>query len=1020
MNTISKLILIFFVSIPLAFGLGSLTTKSIDVIKNNTGTDISLEPLNKVKITGQTNDELLIYNDGIESLTNGTEGQLLSIQSGVPTYIDPPASSSPTTNEGDLIIRGATEDERLPIGLVDQILISDGTTASWQDAPESLPDQTGNAGKALTTNGVNGVWDLGERLNAKIKTNLSKNPSFETAGDLGFVTTTALDLSGTTTRTVQATDFNKSKYSVQILTADTVKWHREYLDDYSDRQMVAYCEIKSNRDNVRYNLIIDGETVASQEIKNDGKWHTVRIPFVGGATSQKYEVEGYTSSVDTFSIDNCDMATSENEVQEISQAHFVGSIEWREGQTNCQWIRSSGTMGDFSSDADCSANPRIVEGSLIDSSSGILPQVTIPNARTDVNYKITASGSFYKSGANYICYFAFNYEDGETSSGNVYDSENAVMSPMLGENFRFTSSGDKVVKIQSKSNTGGQCILDGRYSGLKISIHAFPDATNTIVTQDTELTLETDNTLVARFDQSGSSTPTLAEANYDWIDSCSRTGTGRYRCVTKVDLVNSPSCFANSFSGNLRAVTIGYKTSDSPDEFTVNINSTSNAADDEPFNVTCTKNADEYNKSQTIIGNFDQIESVTGDLTAETGDNFKVRLGENGVVLEDEFDIIDGDCNVSGSGGSLKTCTLNTGIFTQDVFVQGTMCENNARTADENIGVTSFSSTSFSFVTQAITGSLLDHGSCLTISKTGSDIPKSFTGAIINASKMQDEIVDAVIENTKSDDLVKVSARNNSNESITSTNPVAFIEIEDEDNAWNGTVFTAPKTASYHFDGAVLWSGNKINIFFLYKDTGSGYNLDTPCSQRGGSQDIGKISCIVNLNQGDKVKITSNESITLVNIAAYHYLEIREMPTQQSIVANLLADEGMVRKCQTKYLSDDVTSNGGAITDLEFSNLQVGKKYQVQMNARFSSTSTDNTSLVFSYNTSELVNITMSPNNAVLDGQKTFSFIASESTTSAYASSLGSGSQLRGNGTLDETFVTLCQEPETTIFTTEW
>ncbi|WP_230690782.1 hypothetical protein, partial [Streptococcus pneumoniae] len=40
--------------------------------------------------------------------------------------------ASPTVAEGDLIIRGASADERLAIGGAGKVLTSNGTTATWE------------------------------------------------------------------------------------------------------------------------------------------------------------------------------------------------------------------------------------------------------------------------------------------------------------------------------------------------------------------------------------------------------------------------------------------------------------------------------------------------------------------------------------------------------------------------------------------------------------------------------------------------------------------------------------------------------------------------------------------------------------------------------------------------------------------------------------------------------------------------------------------------------------------------
>lgn len=56
-------------------------------------------------------------------------------------------SSSPTTTEGDLIIRGASADERLAIGGAGKVLTSNGTTATWE------------VGSPITTQGDLAVGD---------------------------------------------------------------------------------------------------------------------------------------------------------------------------------------------------------------------------------------------------------------------------------------------------------------------------------------------------------------------------------------------------------------------------------------------------------------------------------------------------------------------------------------------------------------------------------------------------------------------------------------------------------------------------------------------------------------------------------------------------------------------------------------------------------------------------------------------------------------------------------------------
>jgi hypothetical protein len=302
MQNISKFILTFFIAIPLVFAFGNQTVKQIDEIKNNTGTDILLNPTDKVDIgyfTGEkalqstvdgeleesavtntelgyvsgvtssiqtqldskaielrnintttplqgggtleadrtlsilqsgiaqdgylssvdwntfnaksdyidpatTDGDLVYYNSGIDRLGIGSNGQVLQVSAlGFPEWADLVAVSvttkgdiqtystvpdrlavgtdsqilsansatstglewidlpvsSPITTQGDISIGDVSGNPvRLPIGAVDQILVSDGSTLSYQDIPVSLPDQTGNTGKYLYTTGSTALW----------------------------------------------------------------------------------------------------------------------------------------------------------------------------------------------------------------------------------------------------------------------------------------------------------------------------------------------------------------------------------------------------------------------------------------------------------------------------------------------------------------------------------------------------------------------------------------------------------------------------------------------------------------------------------------------------------------------------------------------------------------------------------------------------------------------------------------------------------------------------------------------
>lgn len=92
-----------------------------------------------VSTTLSVKGDIQAFDTGNAALNVGADGQLLSANSAIGIgleWIDPPAVT-PTTTEGDLILRGVSEDERLAIGTNLQLLTSNGTTANWQDAPVS-------------------------------------------------------------------------------------------------------------------------------------------------------------------------------------------------------------------------------------------------------------------------------------------------------------------------------------------------------------------------------------------------------------------------------------------------------------------------------------------------------------------------------------------------------------------------------------------------------------------------------------------------------------------------------------------------------------------------------------------------------------------------------------------------------------------------------------------------------------------------------------------------------------------
>lgn len=81
-----------------------------------------------------TNGDIVIYNSGITALGVGTEGQVLTVSSGIPSWQNSASGfSDPMSTRGDIIYRNSSNaTARLGVGTSGQVLTSDGTDISWQ------------------------------------------------------------------------------------------------------------------------------------------------------------------------------------------------------------------------------------------------------------------------------------------------------------------------------------------------------------------------------------------------------------------------------------------------------------------------------------------------------------------------------------------------------------------------------------------------------------------------------------------------------------------------------------------------------------------------------------------------------------------------------------------------------------------------------------------------------------------------------------------------------------------------
>ena len=286
-------------------------------------------------------------------------------------------------------------------------------------------------------------------------------------------------------------------------------------------------------------------------------------------------------------------------------------------------------------------------------------------------------------------------------------------------------------------------------------------------------------------------------------------------------------------------------------------------------------------------------------------------------------------------------------------------------------------------------------------------------------------------EQIRSDDLITASAISLSGATSSASFAYNFVnsitEVEDVNNIIqdNGDIeIVISKTSKYTIDFSYqhtisLASNGSTFACGLQRDTGSGYtDYKSENLYQSSSSGTTFSKCVFTnlvLNVGDKLKMYYRKqgggTVSWAGDARVNYLEISELPTTQSIVANILANSGMIEKCQTKILSADVAAIG-VIADLTFNNLDITKKYKATLHsyqAAGSVTSIRNNGnrLANAYSqTGEFISETGTP---VFQPTSTTLEVYSFNATAIY-----------GNGTLYETRMELCQKPDTTLLTSEF
>lgn len=946
----------------LAHGFGTETEKAIDTIKNNTASNITLSPDNKVINTSFSDGEFIlqsgatkevnqtsiaptdlilnsllinttaplqgggdlttnktlsilqsnttqdgylsttdwnIFNDKQDALPVGIDGQVLTLSSGVETWVDPAISTtldtkgqiqgfstvnasispctddqfllydsleatgwkcadftlpstSPTTTQGDLILRGVTEDERLPIGVADTVLSSDGTNVSWQPVPVSLPDQTGNAFKMLVTNGNTANWINVNDQTAAIKGNLLTCPSFE--GCIQDFTTTmsaGINTSVIGYRSLEVAAYDTRNYELSVIVADaTVNSSFESTENFDGKQMVLYCEMRTANEGVTMSVEVDGvtETYHSLEINSSDKWRQYKIPFVGGASSNKIIIAGDITTTTPIRVDNCYFGRSDNETT-IGITEVVVEAYSNDGEV----ITASTEDMPFKTIGTDTANAWTNAGNTGNNTPDafIVPETT-----------------YYDIDISYLMSIAANPDTMVYVDGVLYAKKTHAASRSVVHVSFLALKFNKGQVVTFRSTVSATLGIDTSYHRIRIAKRTGESAT--IVQQETELTAKTAN----EFSFSALDTGVLTNNSYGFIDgNCVISDTSLYTCTLGgVDITEPMSCTATVSTSN-RAITylksssiistISFRTKNAAK--TTNLTSA--------FSVTCSKHNDNLNKSQKIIGSFEQI---------------------------------------------------------------------------------------------------------------------------------------------KSDDLVKVDATGTDTTTYSGTDiPFSTVTVDTKNN-WDGTKFTQSKEGRryYIIQGSIVYTTPATRRVDLYIDG----SLKKSCGDTV-NYDSHAFGCIFSIDNNQNFSLRAANG-TLINSSIYHHLMILDFPDYESAVANIMDSQTEV--CETKYLSADVTGVG-LIAESVFSGLETGKVYEYCFNVSVYETSTasNSKSMTLRVDGLNLPNVPYPTRDAnpVVNFRSTmdncYKFTSDGSDVGVYAYVVTHTKLSSTNG--GDKYFQLCKQPATTI-----
>jgi len=1108
--------------------LSGFTRKAIDIIESNTGNDISLEPTVDVRIesanvisdramiTG-SNDELitsvttaaeiafvnlvtspiqtqldgkeptlplttqgdLLYEDsGRQRLAIGTLNQILAVSSGgIPEWVAQP-SSSPTTTEGDLIINdggGAASDIRLPIGTVDQLLTSDGTTASWEDAPTSTTLTTkGDIQGFSTVNaripvGVDGeflVADSGEVLGVKYTNTLSgflnpvtdweTYPCVFTGFTLGNGTATcrfreigdSIDIS--MKLTLGSTSVLTGSVIIDIPVGKVIDLTKiagiQFIDsiELTDASVftnseLAYIRTISAATGVEIitgnGLPLNSTTPFTWAVNDRIAYTAASIPIVGQSSGTSAAVqnttleipvatdwEAFTPVVDNLSVGN---GTVEAYFRRIGDSISI--------TYNISFGSTTSVTGGLSLNMP---NSLVLDTAKMPSLSGI-------HTNNSVTYLDSSTGANREQGvvrptpgSNLLQLVDMNENQVTATVPFTWATNDLIMLtvtdlPIVG--FNATEPVSAVI-AGTFENINSTDLIEIRYSEDEVTA-----LTNNVTTNLAYDTLIDDNSNGAYIPATGIFTnPRPSRTQYI---ACiqSITQSGNWNAGTLADIgidvsIGTDLSFARPFfdvaqtsinveDGN--CYTVGLDPSETLRfKYFQNSGVTQNITGNVAGNF---MSISELPTTESVIANLTTIVPLTtargrGNVgtvitTAVTPIDFTIDTGNDGSWSGTQFTAPrDGAFVFNGLSNWSTSATRLISIHVDD----GTGFTIKQNCSQDNL--TTDNTTKFHCTVD------LEKGDLAQIRlQVG-------TGTLTNSNFSHwltiDEYVDAaiIIADLETQDVVQVKAEKLDAQSIPNSSNTAMTyptENIDNFNAWDGTTFTSPKTTTYKVCATSILEAALYPAGFFYQVEASVSGGEIVKLHR---HTIGSAATIqpqvggcgtIQMNSGQTMvfnvfQTQGNARNTFDGDGVFHNMSILEVPDTTAIIAELS------NECQTKFLAADQTGVAASPVELTFNNVEIGKRYIVEMQGAYEFTNVLlDTPLIFfktgagTHCVGELIGSKPGGLNGSATNYTRCAFTAVDTSIPTRLDATQTGNSWLGNGTIQETWVRLCEDNST-------